>query len=252
MKNLSALPAVLSVVLLLLSGTPVSAAADARRIEASARQSYVFRTYLAADEIKIHSMGDNVILTGTVSENFHRTLAQETIAALPGVRSIENKLAVNVAAPTTNSDAWLHDNVLVALLFHRGINAAAIQIEVKDAIVTLRGVAASTAQIKQLTDYAGNVGGIKAVKSELRVTPAVHRVPLPTGMSIDDASVSAQVNMTLAHNRVTNVLNSSVTTRRGVVTVTGKAGSSAEKRLVTRLIADINGVKRVKNLMKTK
>lgn len=252
MKNLSALPAVLSVVLLLLSGTPVSAAADARRIETSARQSYVFRTYLAADEIKIHSTGDNVILTGTVAENFHRTLAQETIAALPGVRSIENKLVGNVAAPTANSDAWLHDNVLVALLFHRGINAAAIQIEVKDAIVTLRGVAVSTAQIKQLKDYAGNVGGIKAVKSELRVTRAVHRVPLPTGMTIDDASVSAQVNMTLAHHRVTNVLNSSVTTRRGVVTVTGKAGSSAEKRLVTRLIADINGVKRVKNLMKTK
>lgn len=66
---------------------------------------------------------------------------------------------------------------------------------------------------------------------------------------IDDASISAQVNMTLLNHRSTSVLNTSVKTKRGVVTVDGKTKNAAEKNLVSKLVADIHGVKSVKNRM---
>ncbi|NTW77535.1 MAG: BON domain-containing protein, partial [Syntrophaceae bacterium] len=66
---------------------------------------------------------------------------------------------------------------------------------------------------------------------------------------IDDASITAQVKMTLLYHRSTSALNTSVTTKRGVVTLSGKAKNAAEKDLATKFAIDVNGVKSVKNRM---
>ena len=47
----------------------------------------------------------------------------------------------------------------------------------------------------------------------------------------------------------TSALNSSVTTKNGVVTLSGKAKTAAEKDLATKHVNDVNGVKSVKNQM---
>jgi hyperosmotically inducible protein len=57
------------------------------------------------------------------------------------------------------------------------------------------------------------------------------------------------VNMTLLNHRSTSVINTTVRTKHGVVTVGGEAQNAAEKALVGKLVADINGVKKVKNRM---
>ena len=66
---------------------------------------------------------------------------------------------------------------------------------------------------------------------------------------IDDASITAQVKMTLLFHRSTSALNTKVETNDGVVTMHGKASNAAEKELVTKLVNDINGVKSVNNRM---
>ena len=55
--------------------------------------------------------------------------------------------------------------------------------------------------------------------------------------------------MTLLYHRSTSALDTSVTTKKGVVTLSGKAKNAAEKDLATKLVNDVNGVKSVKNLM---
>jgi len=69
------------------------------RIEASAKQSYVFKTYLKGDDVKVQSKDGVVSLTGTVAEESHKTLAQETVANLAGVKSVDNKLEVKGEDP---------------------------------------------------------------------------------------------------------------------------------------------------------
>jgi hyperosmotically inducible periplasmic protein len=250
MKTLYSLSITAAAMALLTFSMPVFAATSMdNRIELSARQSYVFKTYLQEDDIKIQSKDGAVTLTGVVSENFHKSLALETVTDLPGVKSVDNKLEVKGAPPTANSDAWLRDKVKVALLFHRSVSAAKTEVEVTDGIVTLRGVAASQSQKELTTEYAKDVEGIKDVKNEMTVSQTSKKAPRTVGEKIDDASITAQVNMSLLNHRSTSVLNTTVKTKRGVVTVSGKAKNAAEKDLVTKLVADINGVKRVRNRM---
>ena len=234
---------------LLAFSVPVHAENMDRRIEISAKQSYAFKTYLQGDDIKIKSKDGAVSLTGIVSENFHKSLAQETVAGLPGVRSVDNRLEIKGAPPTANSDAWLRDKLKVTLLFHRSVNAVTTEVDVTDGIVTLRGVAASQAQKELTTEYARDVDGVKDVKNEMTVAKTSKKKHRTMGEKIDDASITAQVNMSLLNHRSTSVLNTTVKTKRGEVTVGGKARNAAEKDLVTKLVADINGVKSVKNKM---
>jgi len=249
MKSLYSLAIMAAAVCVLAFSVPAQAAKIDSRIELSAKQSYVFKTYLQGDDIKIQSKDGAVTLTGVVSENFHKNLAQETVADLPGVISVDNRLEVKGAAPTANSDAWLRDKVKVALLFHRSVSSSATEVDVKDGIVTLKGVAVSKSQKELTTEYARDVEGIKDVQNEMTVASPSKRAPRTVGQKIDDASITAQVNMTLLNHRSTSVLNTKVKTKRGVVTVGGKAKNRAERELVTKLTNDINGVVKVRNLM---
>jgi hyperosmotically inducible periplasmic protein len=69
------------------------------------------------------------------------------------------------------------------------------------------------------------------------------------GEKVDDASITAQIKMTLLFHRSTSGISTKVETNDGVVTMYGKASNAAEKDLVTKLVNDINGVKSVNNQM---
>ena len=111
------------------------------RIESSAKKSYVFKTYLKGDDIKIKSTDGVVALTGTVAEESHKSLARETVASLPGVKSVDNKLTVKGEVPAEHSDAWLITKVKTTLLFHRSVSATGTEVLAKDGTITLRGKA---------------------------------------------------------------------------------------------------------------
>jgi len=234
---------------LLVTRAPVYASEMDNRIESSARQSYVFKTYLKDDDIKIQSKDAVVTLTGIVANEFHKSLAQETLAGLPGVISVDNRLELKGAAPTANSDAWLRDKVKATLLFHRSVSAIKSEVDVKDGIVTLRGEAASQAQKDLTTEYAKDVDGVRDVKNEMTVSKTSDKTSDTLGEMIDDASITAQVKMALLFHRSTSALNTKVETRHGVVTLSGKAGNAAEKDLVSKLVNDVKGVKSVMNQM---
>jgi hyperosmotically inducible protein len=241
---------VAAVALLALS-IPVHASQMDDRIVSSAQKSYVFKTYLQGDDIKIESMDGAVTLTGIVAEEYHKPLAQETVAGLPGVKSVDNKLEVKGAPPTANSDAWIRDKVKVTLLFHRSVSGFKTEVNVKDGIVTLQGEATSQAQKELTTEYAKDVEGVKDVNNEMTVTRKLKKKQT-VGEKIDDASITAQVKMTLLYHRSTSALNTKVETKRGVVTLYGKANNAAELDLATKLANDVNGVKGVKNRMAIK
>jgi hyperosmotically inducible periplasmic protein len=248
MKVMYRVALMVAAVALLAISVPVHASTMDDRIESTARDSYVFKTYLKADDIKIQSRDGVVTLTGIVAEEYHKSLAQETVAGLPGVETVDNRLEVKGAPPTANSDEWLRDKVKVTLLFHRSVSSFTTEVNVKDGIVTLQGEATSQAQKDLTTEYAKDVEGVKGVNNEMTVSETSKKTRT-VGETIDDASITAQVKMTLLYHRSTSVLNTKVETKRGVVTLSGKASNAAELNLATKLANDVNGVKSVKNLM---
>jgi osmotically-inducible protein OsmY len=237
-----------AVVVLLIVSAPVHASKMDSSIESSAKKSYVFKTYLKTDDIKIQAKDGAVTLTGTVSEESHKSLAEETVASLPGVKGVDNKIELKGERPAENSDAWLITKVKAALLFHRSVSGIKTEVNVKDGIVTLQGEATSQAQKDLTTEYAKDIEGVKNVNNEMTVGKTSKKTRT-AGDKIDDASITAQVKMTLLYHRSTSALKTSVTTKKGVVTLGGKAKTAAEKDLATKFANDVNGVKSVKNLM---
>jgi len=241
--------ALLAVGAILVSNTSLRASDTDDRIESSAKKSYVFKTYLKDDSIKTDSKNGAVTLTGTVAEDSHKTLAENTVADLPGVTSVDNRLKVKGESPAEHSDAWIGTKVKSALLFHRNVRATKTDVNVTDGVVTLSGVASSQAQKELTTEYAKDIDNVKEVKNQMTIAKTPSEPSETVGEKIDDASITAQVKSTLMSHRSTSALKTKVKTTDGVVTLSGVAKNDAEKSLVTKLVTDINGVNSVINIM---
>lgn len=247
MKAIHTISIMVAAVFLLAFSIPAQAANMDNSIEKSVKQSYVFKNYLKDDDIKVKSKDGIVTLTGTVSEESHKTMAEDTAAGLPDVKRVENKLEVKADRPADKSDAWLVTKVKTTLLFHRSVSALT-EVDVKDGIVTLRGDAENQAQKDLTTEYVMDIEGVKDVNNQMTVAKGA-KEKRSTGDKIDDSSITTQVKMSLLYHRSTSGLKTKVETKDGVVTLTGKAKNAAEKDLATKRAMDVNGVKSVENLM---
>mgnify|MGYP003393907726 CR=1 FL=1 len=233
----------------LFSNVSVQASEMDERIETSAKQSYVFRTYLKDDTIKTIAKDGVVTLTGTVAEESHKSLAHETVASLPGVKDVENKLELKSGRPAENSDGWIGMQVKYSLLYNRNVSGIKTQVSVKEGIVTLQGEADNQAQKDLAGEYAKDVQGVKDVKNEMTIAKMPIEQRQTLGEKIDDASITAQVKMALLSHHSTSIFKTGVETKDGVVTLSGKTTSAAGKDMVGKVTADINGVTNVINNM---
>jgi len=234
---------------IMLAALPVLASESDNRIEASAKSSYNFKTYLKDDKIKVESKEGMVTLTGTVSQEFHKALAEETASGLPGVKGVSNQILVIGDQPAEHSDAWITMKVKTVLAFHKNVSATNTEVTTVNGMVTLTGKVDSEAQ-KQLTgEYAKDVDGVNSVRNDLDISVPVKHAKESLGENVDDTSITAQIKTTLLFHKSTHSLATKVVTRRGVVTLHGEAKNGAEKELVTKLAEDIKGVKHVNNKM---
>ena len=234
---------------MLITSTPLRAASTDDRIESAAAKSYVFKTYLKDDSIKTESKNGVVTLTGTVAEDSHKSMAENTVASLPGVKRVDNQLKINGEQPAEHSDAWITTKVKSTLLYHRNVSGTGTTVYTKDGVVTLQGVADSLAQKELTTEYAQDIDNVKSVNNEMTIakTPATPKATM--GDKMDDASITGQVKSALLSHRSTSALKTTVSTTDGVVTVGGVAKNDAEKSLVTKIVTDIVGVVSVINNM---
>jgi hyperosmotically inducible protein len=234
---------------LLITSTPLRAASTDSRIESSAAKSYTFKTTLKDDSIKTESKDGVVTLTGTVTKASDKSLAEDTVASLPGVKSVDNQLVVSGKQPAEHSDAWITMKVKTALLFHRNVSAVGTSVYTDNGVVTLQGVASSQAEKELTTEYAKDIDIVKSVKNNMTIAATADLTKDTTGDKIDDASITAEVKSSLLSHHSTSAMHTAVSTTDGVVTLTGVAKNDAEKSLVTKLATDINGVNSVINNM---
>ena len=235
--------------LLLAAAIPAGLLASSdtdRRIEDAAKASYNYRTVLE-DKVDVTSDNGAVTLTGKVQDRDQKDLAEDTVAALPGVVSVTNKIEVVPPAPA-HSDAWIAFKIRSLLLVKAHVSASSTTVKVTDGAVTLSGTADNAAQ-KDLTElYARQVDGVRSVKNEIAVAENPPRAE-SVAADIDDISITGQMMYALFSHSSTSARKTRVVTENGVVTISGEAGSEAEKALVSELAQSIRGVKSVVNKM---
>ncbi len=260
-KAIYAVPVVLVALTLFAFSVPVQASSTDDGIESAARKSHVFTNFLQDDDIKVQAKDGDVTLTGSVATENHKSMAGETVSNLPNVKAVDNQLEVDNEQPSKMSDAWLLTKLKTTLLYHRSVSVGT-EVDVKDGIVTLSGVADNQAQKELTTEYATDIEGVKSVKNEMTVATSTKEKQTvgekvdgkieTIGDKIDDASITTMVKMTLLGHRSTSALKTSVTTKDGVVTLSGKADNAAEIALAGKLANDVNGVQSVQNNMTVK
>jgi osmotically-inducible protein OsmY len=237
------------IALLLAATLPVASFASTSndgKIEDAAKASYNYRTVLE-DHVKVKSDDGVVTLTGVVQTDDDKALAADTVSNLPGVVRVDNQIEVKSDIPE-HSDAWIALKIRSELLVKANVSATSTKVDVKDGMVTLTGTVQNLAQ-KDLTEaYAKDIDNVKSVKNDL-VVEAPGAGDTTTSEVVDDASITSQVKYALLSHRSTSAISTKVTTTNAIVSITGVAGSDAEKALVTKFAQDTRGVKSVVNNM---
>jgi len=208
---------------LVVASTRLHASEADERIEPSFQQTFVYRAYFTTnDVVKTGFQGGVATLTGRVSDEFKKTLAQETVALLPGVTLVDNRLEITGEIPAVNSDAWLRAKVKNMLALHRCVSTRA-EVEVKNGVVILRGQAISKNQSDLTSQYVYSVEGVTEVRNEMAVIAYSGNVSGVRGSKIDDASITAQANLTFQYHSMACALANKVMTHDGVVLLSGNA-----------------------------
>jgi len=63
-------------------------------IASSFKESFVYKTYLKDEHIKISDKDGAVTLSGDVINGNHKWMAENTAEALSGVKSVENRIEI--------------------------------------------------------------------------------------------------------------------------------------------------------------
>lgn len=154
---------------LLAIGIPPFASKMDARIESEFTASHGYSTdFVNTVVIEGETTNGIAALTRHVNEANREYLAQETMAALPAVRGVDNPLALDVTLESAEeSDIRIQGEVLGILASRRSPRGARAEVRVRDGVVTLSGLATNETEKRSITALAADVVGVKRVVNEM-------------------------------------------------------------------------------------
>lgn len=155
-------------------------------IDGKAEATLLFNGNLDSFDINTDVKNGNVVLTGKVENSVDKKLAEELVANIDGVTSVDNKLTVvsdkdmegdmsddmedTVDEGTSQlTDAKIATVIKTRLLMDTDISGFDIDVDVENGVVTLTGDVDSDAERDLAVEIAKNASDVKDVESNLRV-----------------------------------------------------------------------------------
>lgn len=224
--------------------------------------TYALSPYLRANDLKVTVQDGKATLTGKVDEDVNKDLAKEIALGVSGIEEVDNQIEVQsdyVPAPAATrsygelvDDASITAAVQSKLAWSKNSRGSVIEVSTNGGKVTLKGTAESAAAKERVGRMALNTRGVDSVSNELVVTPEkpdlVDQAESTTEkveIEISDTWITTKVKSTLLYS--SNVRGSDVVvdTSDGVVTLSGRVGSGAERDHAIELTGNVRGVKSV-------
>ena len=155
-------------------------------IDGKAEATLLFNGNLDSFDINTDVKDGNVVLTGKVENSVDKKLAEELVANIDGVVSVDNKLTI-VADNDMDSDlsddaedavdegtseltdAKIATVIKTRLLMDTDISGFDIDVDVENGVVTLTGEVDSDAERDLAVEIAKNASDVKDVENNLRV-----------------------------------------------------------------------------------
>ena len=211
-----------------------------RQIEALVHDSYTFHVILQ-DRITVQVAKGRLTLNGSGLDEEDRALAIDTAISIRGVSDID--LQVNLTtSPEADPNLRLAHSLRRRLQAQRGVTQPGLDLVVAEGVVTLRGNVTDAAASQRIESIAAAYPQVRSVRNELTVSPAPAGEP-----RIDDASITALVNLVLRKDEQTASLHAQGIVHDGVVTLFGGPGTVAQKTAAARVVEQVCGVKSVLN-----
>lgn len=235
---------------------------DARQ-ETQIWTTYALSPYLRANDIQVSVVNGKATLNGKVDEAVNKELASEIALGVNGIKDVDNQITVEAdfVPPRAGSersygeridDASISTAVRAKLAWSKHTDAGATSVATTSGRVTLSGTVAS----EEARGHAGRLAlttrGVASVDNQLKVegaSPSVadsaQAMAADAGQSIADSWITTKVKSTFMYSNNVSSSDISVSTTEGVVTLSGKLSSGAERALAIELAQNVRGVKRV-------
>jgi hyperosmotically inducible periplasmic protein len=254
-----------SVALLLASGNAFAADTLSQDVTEARQETQIWTTYalnpyLRANDLKVSVDNGKATLTGKVAEGVNKDLAKQIALGVSGIKQVDNKIVVQgdyVAAKSASDrsfgevidDANITAAVKSKLLWSKHADGLKADVDTRSGKVTLLG-SADTGAAKELAGrLATNTRGVIAVDNKLMVkgekpavAGAVKDAAHDAKNDVADGWITTKVKSTYAYSSNVDGSDITVSTKSGIVTLSGKVGSGAERELAIELAQNVRGV----------
>lgn len=228
----------------------------AARQESQILTAYALNPYLRANELKASVHNGKVTLTGKVADIVARELAEQIALAVPGIHGVGNNIEAQVNyKPSAQSaersfgelvdDATITSTVKSKLLWSRHGEGIKAIVDSVRGVVTISGSAESAEAKEFAGKLAATTYGVRSVNNQLVVESAQAEVARTESAEITDGWITAKVKSTFKYSTNVDGASVAVNTNGGIVKLTGKMDSIAERAATIELAGGVRGVKSV-------
>lgn len=232
------------------------------RQESRIGTTFELNRYLREYDIDVSVSGGEATLVGIVDEDITKDLAEEIALSVTGIDSVDNQIEIQPEHIKEASDSEKRsfgetvDDVSITaavkskLMWSRHIAGLKTEVSTADGVVTLSGTADS-GEAKELANMlAENTHGVISVNNELAVlpdggTPDAASENGSTAQTISDAWITTKVKSTFIMSSNVRSRDISVSTKDGIVSLSGTVLSDAERELAIALATNVRGVQSV-------
>ncbi|MGE6793741.1 BON domain-containing protein [Pseudomonas guineae] len=231
------------------------------RQEGSVWTAFALNRHLNPFAIEVDVENGTAKITGTVETSVERDLAEQIALGVDGVNKVDNQLKLDPkfeakASSEPNMSQRFEDATLAAtvkskLLWNSNTEGLDIDVDAVNGKVTLNG-SAQNPEAKVLAGrLAANTDGVREVSNLLSVSKAdstaaqAQNAADDAAASISDAWITSKVKSSLIYSRNLDGLSITVDTQKGMVNLSGRVLSNAEKQLAVETARNIRGVRGV-------
>jgi hyperosmotically inducible periplasmic protein len=261
----------IGVMMALAAGTSFAADTVSQDITEARQETQIWTTYalspyLRANDLKVSVHDGKATLKGTVEESVSKDLAKQIALGVSGVKEVDNQIVIQPdyvpakASATTRSfgevidDATITTEVKSKLLWSKHVSGLTTDVDTKAGKVILMGSADSPAAKELATRLAMNTHGVVSVDNQLvvknakpMITAATKSASHEAGTDMSDTWITTKVKSTFMYSSNVNGSDISVNTKNGIVTLSGKVDSGAERALAIEFAENVRGVKSVES-----
>lgn len=254
------------------------------RQESQIWTTYALSPYLRANDLKVSVNDGKATLTGTVEEDVNKDLAKQIALGVKGITSVDNQIEVRADyTPAKRSttdrdfgevvdDASITSAVKSKLVWSRNTDGMSTDVDTNRGKVRLTGTADTAAEKDLAGRLAANTKGVVSVDNQLVVKPGnrhayghangadrtkgdkadkakdnVKGTAKEGKADVADGWITTKVKSTFMYSSNVDGSDITVSTNKGIVTLSGKVDSGAERALAIELAQNVRGVKSVQS-----